>query len=106
MVEQFQALLRGEVVTVGKLEQAFEIVRLSPHAHVVAVLGTLRNLKLEPILCTRNSRNRDARRRHGGRTYDCSLFQIGDGTQLKCSNLYPYLVGNFMIRKHQSTPTV
>lgn len=59
MMEQFQALLRGEVVAVGKLEEAFEIVRSRPHGHVVAVLGTLRNLKLEPILCTRKSRHRD-----------------------------------------------
>lgn len=59
MVEQFQALLRGEVVAAGKLEAAFEIVRSRPHGHVVAVLGTLRSLKLEQILCTRKSRNRD-----------------------------------------------
>ena len=80
MVEQFQALLRGEVVAAGKLEAAFEIVRSRPHGHVVAVLGTLRCLKLEPILCTRKSRHRDARRSNGGRTSDCSVFQIGDGT--------------------------
>ncbi len=58
-VEQFQALLRGEIVALAQLEEAFEIVRSRPHGHVVAVLGTLRNLKLEQILCTRRSRNRD-----------------------------------------------
>lgn len=58
-VEQFQALLRGEIVALAQLEEAFEIVRSRPHGHVLAVLGTLRNLKLEQILCTRRSRNRD-----------------------------------------------
>ena len=57
-VEQFQALLRGEIVVLAQLEQAFEIVRSRPHGHVVAVLKTLRNLKLEQILCTRRSRDR------------------------------------------------
>lgn len=71
MVKQFQALLRGEVVAPGKLEAAFEIVRSRPHGHVVAVLGTLRSLKLAPSRFSRSN---------GGRTSDCSVFQIGDGT--------------------------
>lgn len=59
MVDKFQALLRGEVVAVGKLSEAFEIVRSSAHGHVVAVLGTLRRLKLEPMLSKRCSRKRN-----------------------------------------------
>lgn len=59
MVEQFQALLKGEVVRVNNLEQAFEIVRSRPHGHVVAVLGSLRRLKLEQVLSARRSRKRD-----------------------------------------------
>jgi transposase len=59
MVDKFQALLRGEVVAIGKLSEAFEIVRSSPHGHVVAVLGTLRRLKLEPMLSKRCSRKRN-----------------------------------------------
>ena len=47
MVEQFQALLKGEVVSVGKLEEVFKIVRFRPHGHVAAVLGTLHHLKLQ-----------------------------------------------------------
>lgn len=58
MVEKFQALLRGEVVSTDKLESAFEIVRSRPHGHVMAVLGTLRRLKLESILASRRNRNR------------------------------------------------
>lgn len=59
MVEKFQALLKGEVVSSYKLEEGFEVVRSRPHGHVVAVLGTLRNLELERLLCVRRSRNRD-----------------------------------------------
>ncbi|MBW4548894.1 MAG: IS1634 family transposase [Symplocastrum torsivum CPER-KK1] len=59
MVEQFQALLKGEVVSVGKLEEVFEIVRSRPHGHVAAILGTLHRLKLEQVLSARHSRKRD-----------------------------------------------
>lgn len=59
MVKKFQALLRGEVVASTKLEEAFEIVRSRPHGHVVAVLGTLRHLKLEQVLSVKRSRRRD-----------------------------------------------
>ncbi len=57
MVEQFQALLKGEVVPARNLEQVFEIARSRPHGHVAAVLGTLRRLKLEQVLSARR-RNR------------------------------------------------
>ncbi len=61
MAAQFQALLKGEVVSVGKLklEEVFEIVRSRPHGHVAAVLGTLHHLKLEQVLSARRSRKRD-----------------------------------------------
>lgn len=54
---QFQALLKGEVVSVGKrkLEEVFEIVRSRPHGHVAAVLGALHHLKLEQVLSARRS---------------------------------------------------
>jgi hypothetical protein len=38
---------------------AFEIVRSLPHGHVVAVLGTLRHLGLEPLIATKKSRPRE-----------------------------------------------
>lgn len=59
MVEKFQALLKGEVVANSQLEEAFEIVRSRPHGHVAAVLGTLRHLKLEQVVCSRRSHNRN-----------------------------------------------
>jgi DDE family transposase len=59
MVEKFQALLKGEVVANSQLEEAFEIVRSLPHGHVAAVLGTLRHLKLEQVVCSRGSHNRN-----------------------------------------------
>lgn len=59
MVEKFQGLLKGEVVALGQLEDAFEIVRSRPHGHVAAVLGTLHRLKLEQVLSLRRSRKRD-----------------------------------------------
>lgn len=59
MVEKFQALLKGQVVAIGQLEDAFEIVRSRPHGHVAAVLGTLHRLKLEQVLSQRRSRKRD-----------------------------------------------
>lgn len=59
MVEKFQALLKGQVVAIGQLSDAFEIVRSRPHGHVAAVLGTLHRLKLEQVLSLRRSRKRD-----------------------------------------------
>jgi transposase len=48
-IEALRAVLKG-ATNVGKLEDAFEIVRTRPHGHVAAVLGTLRRLKLEALL--------------------------------------------------------
>lgn len=41
---------------------AFEIQRSLPHGHVAAVLGTLRRLAFEPILASKRSAAREARR--------------------------------------------
>lgn len=88
-MEQFQALLRGEIVALAQLEQAFEIVRSRPHGHVVAVLETLRNLKLEQILCTRRSRNRDLVVAMVVARLIAQELKTSDGTQLKSACLVP-----------------
>jgi transposase len=48
-VEALRAVLKG-ATQVRNVEDSFEIVRTRPHGHVAAVLGTLRNLKLETML--------------------------------------------------------
>jgi transposase len=56
-VETLRRVLKGERL-VG-LEDSLEIVRSLPHGHVAAVLGTLRQLKLEQVLERGQSRQRD-----------------------------------------------
>ena len=56
VVEGLRALLKGGQVLDGS---GFEIVRSLPHGHVAAVLGTLRRLGLDKIICSRPSRQRD-----------------------------------------------
>jgi len=56
-VDAVRAVLRGEAV--GPLDQAFEIERALPHGHVQAVLGQLRQLKLDQLLGARPSRERE-----------------------------------------------
>ena len=57
VVQGLRALLKGgQVVDSGG---GFEIVRSLPHGHVAAVLGTLRQLGLDKILCSRPARQRD-----------------------------------------------
>ena len=58
VVEQLQKVLKGGR-TVEQLESSFEIVRSRPHGHVVAVLGTLKRIKLESAIVKRGSLNRD-----------------------------------------------
>ena len=58
VVEQLHKILKGGR-TVEQLESSFEIVRSRPHGHVLAVLGTLRRIKLESVLAQRGSLNRD-----------------------------------------------
>ena len=57
-VEGLRILLKGGTA-IGKLEEAFEIVRSRPHGHVAAVLGTLRKLGLEQLIATERTRERD-----------------------------------------------
>lgn len=74
LVEDLRALLRGATITppsdaptktnangsVGpELADRFEVVRSRPHGHVAAVLGTLKRLGLDRLLCARRSRARD-----------------------------------------------
>ena len=56
-IEQLRRALRGESL-IG-VDEAFSIVRSRPHGHVAAVLGTLRKLRLERLLASRRSPERD-----------------------------------------------
>jgi transposase len=56
-VETLRRVLKGERL-VG-VEDALEIVRSLPHGHVAAVLGTLRQLKLDQMVDRSASRKRD-----------------------------------------------
>jgi len=47
-IEALRRVLKGEALI--SPSDAFQIQRSTPHGHVAAVLGTLRNLSLEPIL--------------------------------------------------------
>ena len=57
-VEALRQILRGQPVSAGRLEEAFEIVRSRPHGHVAAVLGTGRRLELDALLAPRPQRRR------------------------------------------------
>jgi transposase len=57
-VQALSAVLKGESF-VGNINQAFDIVRSRPHGHVAAVIGTLRRLKLDRLLASASSRERD-----------------------------------------------
>jgi hypothetical protein len=56
-LEALRRVLRGDTLVAP--EDAFEIIRSLPHGHVVAVLGTLRRLGLEPLMAVQKSRQRD-----------------------------------------------
>lgn len=49
LVEGLRTLLRGGVA-VERLEDAFDVVRSTPHGHVAAVLGTLRRVGLDRVI--------------------------------------------------------
>jgi transposase len=55
LIETIRCRLRGDVATDSS---PWEILRTFPHGHVRAVLGTLQQLDLEPILTSRPSRER------------------------------------------------
>jgi transposase len=57
-VQALAAVLKGESVG-GNINQAFDIVRSRPHGHVAAVLGTLQRLKLDRLIASAPSRERD-----------------------------------------------
>jgi hypothetical protein len=58
-VDALRAVLRGDYREVAP-SAGFSIERTRPHGHVAAVLGTLRRLRLEPMLATRRGPERDA----------------------------------------------
>ncbi len=58
-VEALRQLLRGVGVGTAALEDSFEIERSRPHGHVAATLGTLRRLKLDKIIGSKPSRQRE-----------------------------------------------
>ena len=49
VIEGIRAMLSGRVLV--DLEENFEIARSLPHGHVAAVLGVLRSLDLERLIC-------------------------------------------------------
>jgi hypothetical protein len=58
-VDALRAVLRGDYRELAPTS-GFSIERTRPHGHVAAVLGTLRRLRLEPMLATRRCPERDA----------------------------------------------
>jgi Transposase DDE domain len=59
-VEALRAVLRGDYQRLAAPGSGFSIARTRPHRHVAAVLGTVRQLRLEPLLATRRCPERDA----------------------------------------------
>ena len=58
LVEGFRSLLRGGTA-VARLADALDIARSRPHGHVAAVLGALKSLRLDRIIASRRSPERD-----------------------------------------------
>ncbi len=52
-------VLLGGGTAVTRLGDAFDIVRALPHGHVAAVLGTLRQLRLDRVVAAQRSPERD-----------------------------------------------
>ncbi len=57
MIDGLRAMLAGRRLV--DLDEEFEIVRSLPHGHVAVVLGVLRDLDLERLLCRERCRERD-----------------------------------------------
>ena len=57
MIDGLRAMLAGRRLV--DLDEEFEIVRSLPHGHVAAVLGVLRELDLERLICRERCRERD-----------------------------------------------
>ena len=58
-IDALRAVLRGDFPVLGPAA-GFAIERTRPHGHVAAVLGTVRRLRLEPLLASRRGPERDA----------------------------------------------
>jgi transposase len=58
-VEALRAVLKGQY-QVPAPSSGFSIERTRPHGHVAAVLGTIRQLRLEPLLAAQRSPEREA----------------------------------------------
>src|SRR6516162_8821244 len=58
-VEALRAVLRGDYQALAS-GGGFTIERTRPHGQVAAVLGMLRRLRLEPLLATKRSPEREA----------------------------------------------
>jgi hypothetical protein len=58
-VEALRAVLKGDYQRLAPTA-GFSIERTRPHGHVAAVLGTIRRLRLEPLLATQRCPERDA----------------------------------------------
>ena len=56
-IEAMQRILKGEELV--PLEEAFRILRSTPHGHVAAVMGTAKKLGLDHIVASRHNRQRD-----------------------------------------------
>jgi hypothetical protein len=57
MIDGLRGMLAGRRLV--DLDDGFEIVRSLPHGHVAAVLGVLRELDLERLICRERCRERD-----------------------------------------------
>jgi transposase len=57
-VEALRQVLKGNTTVGPRLQDAFEVVRSLPHGHVAAVLGMMRQLKLDQLLEPAAQRNR------------------------------------------------
>ena len=57
MIDGLRAMLAGRRLV--DLDDDFEIIRSLPHGHVAAVLGVLRELDLERLICRERCRERD-----------------------------------------------
>ena len=59
-IQALQAVLKGDYRGLSAAAAGFSIERTRPHGHVAAVLGTLRRLKLDRLLASTRSPERDA----------------------------------------------
>lgn len=57
-IDALKAVLKGAEIAADPLSEAFEVVRSLPHGHVAATIGTLRKLRLDVMLATKASRQR------------------------------------------------